>query len=114
MELHHSKHHEAYVDGANAAARPSWPRRARRTTTPPVNGLEKNLAFHLGGHINHSVFWKNMCPDGGDKPDGELAAAIDEFFGSLRRVPGALQRATPTRSRAPAGRSSPGTPSASG
>jgi Fe-Mn family superoxide dismutase len=46
-----------------------------------VNLLEKNLAFNLGGHVNHSVFWPNMSPDGGDKPDGELAAAIDEHFG---------------------------------
>ena len=39
--------------------------------------------FHLGGHINHSIFWKNLSPNGGDKPTGELAAAIDEFFGSF-------------------------------
>ncbi|MGH3780082.1 MAG: superoxide dismutase, partial [Pseudonocardiaceae bacterium] len=48
-----------------------------------VNMLEKNLAFNLGGHVNHSVFWPNMSPDGGDKPGGELAAAIDEHFGSF-------------------------------
>lgn len=82
MELHHSKHHAAYVTGANtaleklAAARESGDFAA-------VNKLEKDLAFHLGGHINHSVFWKNMSPDGGGEPDGELAAAIDEFFGSF-------------------------------
>ena len=57
-----------------------------------MNLLEKNLAFHLGGHINHSIFWPNLSPDGGDKPDGELGAAIDEFFGSLRRVQGAVHR----------------------
>ena len=82
MELHHSKHHAAYVTGANtaleklAAARESGDFAA-------VNKLEKDLAFHLGGHINHSVFWKNMSPDGGGEPDGDLAAAIDEFFGSF-------------------------------
>jgi Fe-Mn family superoxide dismutase len=48
-----------------------------------INKLEKDLAFHLGGHINHSVFWPNMSPNGGDKPDGELGSAIDEFFGSF-------------------------------
>jgi superoxide dismutase, Fe-Mn family len=45
--------------------------------------LSKDLAFHLGGHTNHSVFWNNLSPDGGDKPEGELAAAIDDAFGSF-------------------------------
>ena len=82
MQLHHDKHHAAYVTGANtaleklAAARESGDFAA-------INKLEKDLAFHLGGHINHSVFWKNMSPDGGGRPDGEIAAAIDEFFGSF-------------------------------
>lgn len=82
MELHHSKHHAAYVAGANtalekmAAARESGDFGA-------IAGLEKALAFNLGGHTNHSVFWTNMSPDGGDKPTGELAAAIDEHFGSF-------------------------------
>ncbi|GIG55590.1 superoxide dismutase [Demequina activiva] len=82
MELHHSKHHAAYVAGANtalekmAAARDSGDFGA-------IAGLEKALAFNLGGHTNHSVFWTNMSPDGGDKPTGELAAAIDEHFGSF-------------------------------
>ena len=44
---------------------------------------EKNLAFHLGGHVNHSIWWKNLSPDGGDKPTGDLAAAIDDAFGSF-------------------------------
>ena len=48
-----------------------------------INRLSKDLAFHTGGHINHSVFWKNLSPDGGDKPEGELAAAIDDAFGSF-------------------------------
>ncbi len=44
---------------------------------------EKNLAFHLGGHVNHTIWWKNLSPNGGDKPVGELAAAIDDGFGSF-------------------------------
>jgi len=48
-----------------------------------VNLLAKNLAFNLAGHVNHTVFWPNMSPDGGDKPDGELAAAIGQDFGSF-------------------------------
>lgn len=82
MELHHTKHHNAYVVGANTALEKLA--EARETGNfAAVNKLEKDLAFHLGGHINHSVFWKNMSPDGGGEPTGEVAAAIDEFFGSF-------------------------------
>jgi Fe-Mn family superoxide dismutase len=82
MELHHSKHHQAYVTGANnALAQLAEARDAG--TLANVNKLEKDLAFNLGGHVNHSVFWTNMSPNGGDKPVGELAAAIDDNFGSF-------------------------------
>ena len=82
MELHHSKHHQTYVNALNdtveklAAARENG-------DFGSIVGLEKTLAFNLGGHVNHSIFWKNLSPDGGDKPDGELAAALDESFGSF-------------------------------
>jgi len=82
MELHHDKHHQAYVTGANGALEQLAEARAA-DKLGTVNLLEKNLAFNLAGHVNHSVFWPNMSPDGGDKPDGELAAAIDEQFGSF-------------------------------
>ena len=82
MELHHSKHHAAYVAGANTALEQLAD--ARETGNfGPVAGVERALAFNLGGHINHSIFWTNMSPDGGDKPVGELAAAIDDNFGSF-------------------------------
>ncbi|WP_062466508.1 superoxide dismutase [Demequina maris] len=82
MELHHSKHHAAYVAGANTALEKMAGARDSGDFGA-IAGLEKALAFNLGGHTNHSVFWTNMSPDGGDKPDGELAAAIDEHFGSF-------------------------------
>lgn len=82
MELHHTKHHQAYVDGANAAL--AALAKARETgDLAAVNLHEKNLAFHLGGHSNHSVFWKNLTPDSKGAPDGELAQAIDASFGSF-------------------------------
>jgi len=82
MQLHHDKHHAAYVAGANTAlAKLAEARESGNLDA--VNLHEKNLAFNLGGHVNHSVFWANLSPDGGDKPVGELAAAIDEFFGSF-------------------------------
>ena len=82
MQLHHDKHHAAYVTGANAAlAKLAEARESGNLDA--VNLHEKNLAFNLGGHVNHSVFWANLSPAGGDKPIGEIAAAIDEFFGSF-------------------------------
>ncbi|MCC9174708.1 MULTISPECIES: superoxide dismutase [Arthrobacter] len=82
MELHHDKHHATYVAGANTAlAQMAEAREKGEFGT--IGKLSKDLAFHLGGHTNHSIFWNNMSPDGGDKPEGELAAAIDEFFGSF-------------------------------
>jgi superoxide dismutase, Fe-Mn family len=82
MELHHSKHHQAYVTGANTALAQLADARDKGDFAW-VNKLEKDLAFNLGGHINHSIFWTNMSPDGGDKPTGDLAAAIDDQFGSF-------------------------------
>ena len=82
MELHPDKHHAAYVTGANTAL--AQLAEARDSgNLGNVNKLEKDLAFHLGGHVNHSIFWTNLSPDGGDKPVGELAAAIDDGFGSF-------------------------------
>ena len=82
MELHHDKHNLAYVNGANAALDALAEARDKNDLTM-VNKFQKDLAFNLAGHVNHAVFWKNMSPEGGDKPTGELAAAIDEFFGSF-------------------------------
>ena len=82
MELHHDKHHATYVSGANTALeKMAEARESSDFGTIPM--LEKNLAFNLGGHVNHSVFWKNLSPEGGDKPEGELGAAIDDQFGSF-------------------------------
>jgi Fe-Mn family superoxide dismutase len=82
LELHHGKHHKAYVDGANTVLEKL--EHARDTGEfGSINQLEKNLAFHLSGHILHSIFWKNMSPDGGGKPQGELSAAIEEHLGSF-------------------------------
>ena len=82
LELHHDKHHAAYVKGANSALEKLG--QARETSTfDTINQLQKNLAFNLSGHVLHSLFWQNMSPDGGDKPEGELASAIDDSFGSF-------------------------------
>ena len=82
MELHHSKHHQTYVTGANAALEQLAEARESGNFAS-VNKLEKDLAFNPGGHLNHSIFWQNLSPNGGGAPEGELAAAIDEHFGSF-------------------------------
>ncbi len=84
MELHHSKHHQAYVTGANAALAQLAEARDSGNLAN-VNKLEKDLAFNLGGHVNHSIFWTNLSPDGGDRPTGGLATAIDDNFGSFEK-----------------------------
>lgn len=82
MELHHDKHHATYVAGANAAL-DALAEARESGDLAAVNLHEKNLAFNLGGHINHTVFWHNLSPEGGGAPDGELGAAIVDQFGSF-------------------------------
>nr|WP_300337290.1 superoxide dismutase [Actinomyces sp.] len=85
MELHHDKHHAAYVAGANAALEGLQAAREAGDHSA-INLLEKNLAFNLGGHLNHSIFWKNLSPDGGGEPEGELAEAVKDSFGSFANL----------------------------
>ena len=82
MELHHDKHHAAYVAGANTALEQLEEARANGSYGN-VSKLSKDLAFNLGGHTNHSIFWKNLGPNGGGEPTGELAEAINRDFGSF-------------------------------
>jgi superoxide dismutase, Fe-Mn family len=88
MRLHHDKHHQAYVDKVNAALE------GTDLADKPIEEVLKNLDAvpsdkqaavrnNGGGHYNHSLFWEWMSPDGGGAPDGDLAAAIDEAFGSF-------------------------------
>ena len=82
MRLHHDKHHAAYVAGANAALENLAAARQAGDLSK-INQFSKDLAFNLGGHTNHSIFWTNLSPDGGGRPEGELAGAIDDAFGSF-------------------------------
>jgi Fe-Mn family superoxide dismutase len=82
MQLHHDKHHQAYVTGANTALTQLAAARDNGDFAN-INKLEKDLAFNLAGHVNHTIFWTNLSPEGGDKPTGELASAIDDNFGSF-------------------------------
>ncbi|MEJ7787716.1 MAG: superoxide dismutase [Solirubrobacteraceae bacterium] len=88
MTIHHDKHHQAYVDKANAALE------GTEFADKPIEEIIANLDAlpedkrgpvrnNGGGHYNHTLFWESMSPDGGGAPDGELASAIDSAFGSL-------------------------------
>ena len=81
MELHHSKHHQTYVTGANTAVAQLAEAREKGDLAN-VNKLEKDLAFNLGGHVNHSIFWTNLSPEAGE-PTGDLLEAIGRDFGDL-------------------------------
>jgi Fe-Mn family superoxide dismutase len=89
MELHHGKHHAAYVKNANEAAVRLEEATATEDYTP-LAALERSLAFNLSGHILHSIFWKNLAPKGGGKPDGDLGRAIERDFGSFDHFRGRM------------------------
>ena len=85
MRIHHDKHHQAYVDNANKALEGG--RWADASVEDVLRGIDPDsdtaLRNNAGGHANHSLFWESMSPDGGGAPDGDLAGAIDEAFGSF-------------------------------
>jgi Fe-Mn family superoxide dismutase len=82
MQLHHDKHHAAYVKKANETLDQLDEARDKSDFTR-IAGLEKSLAFNLSGHVLHSLFWRNLMPKGGGRPKGELATAIARDFGSF-------------------------------
>ena len=98
MRLHHDKHHQAYVDNANAAlAGTQWADRPVEQVLLELDLLpeDKRTAVrnNAGGHANHSLFWEIMSPDGGGEPSGSLKAAIDDTFGGLDELKQAVNDA---------------------
>jgi Fe-Mn family superoxide dismutase len=88
MRIHHDKHHQAYVDKANAALEGTeWADKDVNEVLRDLGSLPADkqgpVRNNAGGHSNHSFFWEIMSPDGGGEPEGDLAAAIDEGFGSF-------------------------------
>ncbi|MGL5407044.1 MAG: superoxide dismutase [Propionibacteriaceae bacterium] len=81
MELHHNKHHANYVNTANQTLE-EIAACQDKGDFGPIAGLERKLAFNLGGHINHTIFWKNLSPTGGEL-SGDLKAQIEANFGSV-------------------------------
>jgi superoxide dismutase, Fe-Mn family len=88
MELHHSKHHQTYVNSYNDATEKMAAAEASDDLAAKI-ALQPLINFHGGGHINHSLFWENLAPKnsgGGEPPSGALAKAIEQSYGSLDGV----------------------------
>jgi Fe-Mn family superoxide dismutase len=88
MRLHHDKHHQAYVDKANGALEGTeWADKPIEEVIANLDSLPADkkgpVRNNGGGHLNHSLFWESMSPDGGGEPSGDLAGAIDDAFGSF-------------------------------
>ena len=88
MTLHHDKHHQAYVDKLNGAVDGTdWASKSIEDIVANLSDLPSDIAGPVrnngGGHLNHSLFWESMSPDGGGAPDGDLGAEIDAAFGSF-------------------------------
>ena len=95
MELHHGKHHAAYVKGANAALENLADARDSDDFTM-ITKLQKDLAFHVSGHVLHSMFWTNLSPHGGGNPEGELAEQLTRDFGGFDRFQAHMNEAAGT------------------
>jgi len=86
LTLHHQKHHQAYVNSANAILE-RLDKARKEGTDFDIKATLKELSFHIGGHLLHSLFWSNLAPAGrgGGKPTGALSTALEKEFGSFER-----------------------------
>ncbi len=86
LKLHHDKHHQAYVNGANAAFE-KLEKARKENADIDAKAVLKDLSFNIGGHLLHSIFWENLAPagKGGGQPGGAIADAINKEFGSFER-----------------------------
>jgi Fe-Mn family superoxide dismutase len=82
LELHHDKHHAAYVKGVNEALE-GLAHAREKGDWAVLNQLQKNLAFHLSGHVLHSIFWRNLTPNSSALRDGDLLTNIKRDFATL-------------------------------
>jgi len=93
MKLHHQKHHQTYVNNLNVAEEKLKEALAKGDVATAVS-LEPAMRFNGGGHINHSIFWQNLCAKGTGEPTGDLAEAIKRDFGSFDAFKTAMSNAT--------------------
>jgi Fe-Mn family superoxide dismutase len=95
VELHHDKHHAAYVKAANATMQKLLEAR-QKLDFDHIPALEHALAFNVSGHVLHSIYWQNLKPGGGGEPTGPLGAAIQRDFGSFDTFKKQLSKAATT------------------
>ena len=98
MEIHHDKHHQAYVDNAiKALEGTEWADRPVEAVIAALELLPESIRAavrnNAGGHANHSLFWQIMSPDGGGSPEGALAEAINDTFGGVDELKAAVNDA---------------------
>jgi superoxide dismutase, Fe-Mn family len=98
MEIHHGKHHQAYVDNANKALEGTeWASANIDSVLASIAAMPDEIQAavrnNAGGHANHSLFWEIMSPDGGGEPEGELEAAIDDLWSSTDALKQAINDA---------------------
>jgi len=85
LKLHHQKHHQAYVNGANSVFE-KLEKARKEEKDIDIKSLQKELSFYMAGYFLHSLFWTNMAPGRDDnKPEGEIGALIEGEFGSFER-----------------------------
>jgi superoxide dismutase, Fe-Mn family len=102
MRVHHDKHHQAYVDKANAALEGTeWADAdvddVLRDLSSLPGDIQTPVRNNAGGHSNHTFFWQIMSPDGGGEPEGDLRAAIDDAFGGFDAFKDELKNAGVSR-----------------
>ncbi len=98
LKLHHDKHHQAYVNGANADFE-KLDKARKDNAEVDMKALLKDLSFNVGGHLLHSIFWENMAPagkGGGGQPGGALADALNKEFGSFEQFKKEFTKAAAT------------------
>jgi Fe-Mn family superoxide dismutase len=103
MEIHHNKHHNAYVNNLNAALEkhPDLAGKSLEELVTNINSVPEDIRTAVrnngGGHFNHSLFWTVMSPNGGGEPSGDLAAAIGDAFGDFASFKETFSKAAATR-----------------
>jgi superoxide dismutase, Fe-Mn family len=98
MEIHHGKHHAAYVNNLNAALQGTEHEgKSLEELLANISKLPPAVRNNGGGHWNHSLFWEIMAPNGGGNPDGDLASKIDKNFGSFEEFKKLFAQAATTR-----------------
>lgn len=102
MEIHHSKHHQTYINNINAAiANTEWDNLSVEDLVRKVNDVPESLKNAVinqaGGHANHALFWTVMSPNGGGEPVGQLSLAIEQELGGFEQFKDAFTKAAVSR-----------------